>query len=201
MGLFGKKDKEETPSLPDLPETDDIVLPSSKNLPTEPPKIPEIEVDKLPELPKMEKSNPPEKQIKDKIYSPEVSEPDFSPSNQNNQMQKSNFESPETPPRISPPVKKTPRAVEMAPSMLNQDFEKPFTKKAEPIYVRLDKFEETITAFEDIKTKIKEIEEILQKTRDIKQKEEEELMEWEREVQVIKARIDSIDKGVFNKLD
>jgi 2-C-methyl-D-erythritol 4-phosphate cytidylyltransferase len=32
-------------------------------------------------------------------------------------------------------------------------------------------------------------------------KEEEELGEWEKEIQIIKARLDSIDRNLLNKLD
>ncbi len=41
----------------------------------------------------------------------------------------------------------------------------------------------------------------LQKTREIKQKEEQELEEWEREIQIMKSRIASIDQTIFNQLD
>ncbi len=75
------------------------------------------------------------------------------------------------------------------------------TKKIEPIYIRLDKFETTAESFEEIKKKITEIEKLLGKIKEIKSQEEKELEEWEQEIQAIKARIDYIDKSVFNKLD
>jgi len=75
------------------------------------------------------------------------------------------------------------------------------TKKAEPVFIRLDKFQMAIETFEDIKTKITEIEDLLRKTKEIKSKEEQELEEWEREIHLIKSRIDTIDKNIFNKLD
>jgi len=77
----------------------------------------------------------------------------------------------------------------------------PSKKLKEPIYVRLDKFDVTIQAFEEIKEKIKEIEEYLSKTKEIKELEEKELEEWEKEIQIIKSKIDSVDKTIFNKFD
>ena len=80
-------------------------------------------------------------------------------------------------------------------------FTRPSTKRAKPIYIRLDKFETTVESFSEIKNKIIEIESLLKQIKDIKIKEENELNEWERELQVIKARIEFIDKNIFNRLD
>jgi len=87
------------------------------------------------------------------------------------------------------------------PSMPQQGYQKLPSKKAEPIYIRLDKFETTLEAFDAIRTKINEIEDLLKKTKEIRAKEEKELEEWERELEVIKSRIDYIDRNIFNKLD
>jgi hypothetical protein len=203
MGLFGKKSKEEVPSLPELPESNDLVLPSKNDLSNPPKGIPEIEIKELPPLPKMGKSELPQEQIKNTISTPNPEINNIPVPEMPGQMQKSNFEIPE-------PRKGTlksignqdlPRTIEIEKRMSNQTFEKSLVKEAEPIYVRLDKFEETIEIFEEIKNKIKDMEEVLQKTKEIKQKEEDELIEWEREIQIIKTRIDSIDKNIFNKLD
>jgi hypothetical protein len=78
---------------------------------------------------------------------------------------------------------------------------RPDAKKAEPVFIRLDKFETTIEAFEEIKGKIIEIEDLLKKIKEVKTKEEEELVNWEKDIQIIKGRIDSIDKNIFSKLD
>ncbi|GAI51278.1 unnamed protein product, partial [marine sediment metagenome] len=75
------------------------------------------------------------------------------------------------------------------------------TKKSEPIFIRLDKFQTAIEIFEEIKTQVQEIDNLLKKTKEIKIKEEQELSDWEREIQIIKSRIDLIDKNIFNKLD
>jgi hypothetical protein len=91
--------------------------------------------------------------------------------------------------------------LDQKPRMESKNSYKPQEKKAEPVFIRLDKFETTIEAFEEIKAKIIEIEDLLKKIKEVKTKEEEELVSWEKEIQVIKTRIDSIDKNIFNKLD
>jgi hypothetical protein len=78
---------------------------------------------------------------------------------------------------------------------------KSMARETEPIYIRLDKFKTTAESFEEIKNKIMEIERLLIRTKDIRAREEEELAEWEREIQLIKSRIESIDKNIFSKLD
>tara|TARA_Y100000310_G_scaffold24080_1_gene23148 strand:+ start:903 stop:1409 length:507 start_codon:yes stop_codon:yes gene_type:complete len=110
------------------------------------------------------------------------------------------FPIPKTPPK---PLKQPelPRTIELGSDNQPTTFRKSSTKESEPIYVRLDKFETTAQTFEEIKIKIQDIENLLKRTREIKQNEEQELIEWEREIQMIKTRIDLIDKNIFNKLD
>ena len=74
-------------------------------------------------------------------------------------------------------------------------------KAKDPIYIRLDKFESTFGSFKEVKEKIKQVEEYLLKLKDLKEKEGEELEEWEKELQLIKTRIESIDREIFDKLD
>jgi len=180
MGLFSKKKEEEIPSLPDLPSDEDLEFPSKEDL-DKTPGIPELETEELPKLPESK----PKKILEIKPFLPPIPE-----------MQKSSIESHQIKALKS---QELPRTIEVEPNY--SAFGKSITKKAEPIYIRLDKFETTAEAFEEIKIKIEELEELLRKTKEIKQKEEQELTEWEREIQMIKARIDSIDKNIFNKLD
>jgi hypothetical protein len=203
MGLFGKKSKEEVPSLPELPSSGELVLPSKDDLLDSPPEVPEIEVNDLPPLPKMGNSELPQEQIKNTISPPDLPTNNLPVPDMPEKMQKSNFEIPKPSKKHLNAIGKEdlPRTIEIEKGMSNQTFERALVKKAEPVYVRLDKFEETVEIFEEIKKKIKDMEEVLQKTREIKQKEEDELIEWEREIQIIKTRIDSIDKNIFNKLD
>lgn len=202
MGLFGfgkkKEEKPEVSRLPELPEdSGDLSLPSIKNLPGFQKKEAGTEKNILPSLPNSDfNKNLNQTAIKNVIEKPS---PD---------MQKSKFgalplikpefgkeyeEFGRLKPLKMPEIKREPARM--------QGFIKPSVKKAEPIYVRLDKFKTTVEAFEEIKDKIMEIEEFLNKTKEIKLKEDQELEKWEQEIQLIKTRINSIDKDIFNELD
>lgn len=191
MGWFNKKKEEEIEELPELPE-----LPSENNLnlpsidsyskyPESPPGLPDLEVNTLPSL------------------------PNFKSGNQANQnaikiaLNKKKPELPNFPKPVQTEKYETPRTIELSesPSTFSQRQFSKQTKKIEPIYVRLDKFENSAQTFEEIKTKIEEIESLLKKIKEIKSQEEKELEEWEHEIQVIKARIESVDRDIFNKLD
>ena len=80
-------------------------------------------------------------------------------------------------------------------------FKKTEIKKPEPIYIRLDKFDTTNETLKEAKNKIRKIEDLLKKIKETKKKEEIELEEWEKEIYIIKTKLDFIDKDVFNKLN
>lgn len=71
----------------------------------------------------------------------------------------------------------------------------------EPIFVRIDKYEEALTKFRDIKKRIVEIEEALREVREVRRKEEAELEKWEEEIQATKSKLNNIDKNIFGKLE
>lgn len=75
-----------------------------------------------------------------------------------------------------------------------------FVKKEEPIFVRIDKFEEGMKTFEKVRNQISEIEEMLRETKKVKEEEEKELQTWENEIQLIKSQIEKIDKDIFSKI-
>jgi len=190
MGWFKKKEEQaegEIQELPELPNPEEFSLPEPQDsndfsLPELPESDFDAEPKDIPELPKL-----PELKTK----SPAVIKQEKAKPMQ--EMQKSHFETIEAKPRQQSDLireinKTSPRQASSA-------------KNTEPIYVRLDKFETGLQSIEEIKRKIEEIEEILKKTREVKQKEEQELEAWERETQIIKSRIDAIDKTLFNKLD
>ena len=74
-------------------------------------------------------------------------------------------------------------------------------KESGPVFIRLDKFEESLKMFEKTKEKIAEIEKILNHTKRIKEEEEKELESWENEMNMIKEKLESIDKNIFSKLE
>jgi len=224
-----KKEDEDIPKLPELPELPDLPesLSSPPELPTEalpdvPPGLPEIETkpliksktepelpEELPQLPYDEAESFDREAIKQAINEPRIpftppklpTPARVSPSRMMPVSSRTLKPSMSTERRIEPEFDlESRRTLELPPSRMSLASTK-MTKKIEPVFVRLDKFQMTIQTFEEIKAKIEEIEDVLRKTSEIKVKEEQELSEWEREIQVIKSRIELIDRNVFNKLD
>lgn len=221
-----KKEDEDIPKLPELPELPD--LPESwadtPELPAEslidvPPGLPEIETKplkgsveelELPKLPDIKEETFERESIKQAINEPLIYPvhhklPDLA------RMQHPPQRIPNSPRTLSPSISsqrriepdfdiESKRTLELPPSRMSIASQK-MTKKVEPVFVRLDKFNMTMQTFEEIKMKIEEIENVLRKTSEIKSKEEQELADWEREIQMIKSRIELIDRNVFNKLD
>jgi hypothetical protein len=182
MSLFGKKEKKEAPSIPKLPE-----LPSLPNF----EETNEEETHKLPSFPN---NNFGEKFSQNTIKNAVTGEND------------SEFEMSE-PEEMQAPLEKIksfrqPREIESG--FPQQEKTNSYTKKrvnsAEPVFIRLDKFEESLKIFEETKEKIEEIEELLKETKELKDKEEEELSEWASEIQNIKEQIEQVDKDIFSKI-
>jgi hypothetical protein len=192
MSWFSKKkevDDMQAPLLPELPEPKDFNFPSKQRFQEDSNKLPIIEINELPALPNSEtgrKFN--QETIKNAINKPEeqgFQESRF-PARKFNENKLPEF-----------PQKRT---IELSPSMASS-FNKQMAKKAEPVFIRLDKFQLTLDSFEQIKNKISEIESLLRKIKEVKSKEDEELTAWEREIQIIKSRIDSIDKNMFSNIN
>ncbi len=83
---------------------------------------------------------------------------------------------------------------------------KQFTKevspiKVEPVYIRIDKYQESIANFNDVKKKLIEIENLLREIKELKSREEMQLQEWEVEIQETKNKLDFIDRTIFKKLE
>ncbi len=74
-------------------------------------------------------------------------------------------------------------------------------KEAEPIFIRIDKFEESLHLFEKTKEQILEIEKMLKDIKRIKEEEDEELGIWESEIQRVKEQIEKVDKDIFSKIE
>lgn len=185
--------KEESllPELPDYKEELDF----SQKIPDEMKKLPKIEIDELSPI--------SEPETKKEIYQREIKSAINSNNDFKNEMQKSRFESEPTIRSIDDSSLQS--ISKEKPIHLKQKttpgFFKPSTKDLKSIYVKLDKFNEAIETFEEIRDKVIEIEQLLKRTKEIKMKEEQELEAWEREIQIIKSRIDEIDKDLFGKFD
>ena len=76
----------------------------------------------------------------------------------------------------------------------------PKPKNSEPLFIQLDKFEETVDLFEEIKSKIKEMDSLIGSITEVKSKEEKTLNDWSKEIEKIKLKLEKIDKEIFNKV-
>lgn len=70
----------------------------------------------------------------------------------------------------------------------------------EPIFIRIDRFEEALKIFNEMKKKILGIDRVLEDIRKVKEKEESELKTWENEISYIKEQIEKVDKDIFSKI-
>ncbi len=226
MGWFSKKEDmqagEQMPELPELPNSPNTNLilnqSSSQNLP--PPQPKETSYNQIPSAqPKTlkltkdlyESSSPqfyqearPGMQKSKFSYEPEIPErpienfgifpdiPEVYPKLGEPETSKATYTPPNYNPPYSPPQNSTITKTlgSYKPSTKN------FAKKDDSVYIRLDKFQITMETFKDIKEKIREIEELLNRTKEIKAREEKEIEEWDREIQTIKLKLDSINKEI-----
>jgi hypothetical protein len=74
-------------------------------------------------------------------------------------------------------------------------------EREEPIFVRMDRFEEGLKALDKTKKQILEIERLIQDNREIKLAEEKELESWEKQIQSAKEQLEKVDKSIFSKVE
>jgi len=70
----------------------------------------------------------------------------------------------------------------------------------EPIFVKISRYKEALSSFEVLRKKIHETSEILEKIRELKQQEDNQIEEWQRELETIKEKLNSIDTKLFLNL-
>ena len=73
-------------------------------------------------------------------------------------------------------------------------------RELEPMFVRIDKFEEGLKLLESIKGQISDIESILAETKRLKEKEEAELHSWENELKRMKMELEKMGRDIFSKI-
>ncbi len=188
MGLFKKKEKKEEkkeiqklpelPKLPEIPETEDINEPFEEPFNSEENRIP-----MLPSFPNGSLGNKfSQDTIKEAVAGKkEVMgvEADEFPEDEIQMMPKPPIKGRKT-------IKRFYTEVETG-------------KETEPIFIRIDKFEEGFRTFEGVKKQVSEIENMLKDLKNIKEKEEKELEFWEGEIKQIKEKIEKIDRNIFSK--
>jgi hypothetical protein len=212
MGLFKKKNNKEEgkmdiSSVPELPEF---------------PKLPELpsmkefyhEEDSLPQLPKFPNNSLGNKfsqnTIKDAIAGKkedeEVSDAEDFPEEDMGMMQRPlpmplqrrTIEESEDTEDYQMGVQTKYKTKEVPQNFVSKNYS---TRKAEPIFIRLDKFEESMKVFQEIKLQISDIENLIKNTKDIKSKEDEELASWETEIQKIKNQIEKVNQDIFSRIE
>lgn len=218
MGLFGKKKEAEMGNIPKLPELPKIPGQKSSSIPMLPDdKNDEImnfnkDDTKLHQLPSFPSSNLGNKfsqeTIKNAISREEADEEMGSVVPQLPQTQiKKEFPHKEISkveaPKIGMSKVEAPKIKEFKENKLKteevDEMSKP--KHKEPVFVRIDKFEESLKIFSRVKEKVSNIEKLLTETKELKNKEEEELDLWKESIQKLKLQIEKVDEDIFSKIE
>lgn len=203
MGLFNKKsDLKKTsvsmdrpvgspPRLPELPR-----LPDFPGMEEEPISLSELELPQLPSFPNNSLGDRfSQNTIKEAVAGEKEVEPE--------EADESEYEKEgmmREPLEEERPIKNFAQSAPIQKSY--QGYSKPYTtqRKAEPVFIRLDKFEESLEVFNSAKEQISEIEHLLKNVKELKAREEEELNSWENRIQEIKKQIEKVDQDVFSKI-
>jgi len=163
MGWFSKKNKKDKletqhsiPEIPKLPE-----LPSVGN-----------DLDDLPKLPSYPSNSLGEKfshnAIKDIVSGEKIGDNEVF--NANESFHESKKMKMQKPPRVLTKEIST-KKIKNLPRMGSDNFSIPRAKEIEPVFVRMDKFEESLEMFEQAKRKIIEIEKFLAEIKSVREKE------------------------------
>ena len=83
----------------------------------------------------------------------------------------------------------------------SRSWTEPKTRKSGQVFIKIDKFEESLKIFELTKNKIIEMEKMLDDIKSLKEKEERELSYWMGEIQTIKNQTEKVERDIFSKLE
>ncbi len=210
MALFKKKEKKQEvsrlPELPKLPELPDF--PETDNFPEEDiPKLPSFPMDSLGNRFSQDtiKEAVTGKKGVEEVEADEFADDEF-PGRENEFPEEKETRLMRKPlTREEPEREFFPKFQEkeevMEESVFPKVKEKEISVMEEPIFVRIDRFEEGSKEFEQIKLKVSEIEKMLGDIKRVKEKEDRDLESWKEEIRNIKEKIESVDKNIFSKLD
>jgi len=182
MALFRKKrEREEIPKLPELPRLPEL------------PEFPETEKysEELPQLPSFPNGSLGNKFSQNIIKEAVAGEKEEEGVGANEFAE----EEGEGMRRMQRPLVREEGKKEFYPKIEQR------IREAEPIFVRMDKFEEGSQAFEEVKRKVTEIEKMFDDIKRVKEKEDKELEFWEEEIKSVKEKIEKIDKNIFSKIE
>ena len=88
-----------------------------------------------------------------------------------------------------------------SPAVIPKDVKRFISPVEKPIFVKIDKFRESISYLGDIKDKLRSASSLLQNIKEIRQKEDQELQSWERELEGLKIKLEGIDKKLFSDVE
>jgi len=187
MSWFEKKSEKTEGKIPELPS-----LPEIPMLPSLPPfSHQKEEIHQLPSLPRTSMGQRfSQNVIKEAVTGKEEEEESLD-----------EFERENARTMTHAPFQKVPETPQRR--FIPREFEEPeaIVRANEPVFIRLDKFEESLKLFDKTKEKIEEIERMLIKINRIRDEEEKELVYWEQEIKSIKSQLQKIDKEIFSKVE
>lgn len=105
--------------------------------------------------------------------------------------------------QVRVPLRNYPNYSERLKEPPNSGFEdiNKMQKKNADIFVKLDKFYSARKALFDAQQKLDDVNELLKRIRETKLREEQELGGWEKELMIVKARINDLNVNLFEKVD
>ncbi len=189
MGWFNK----EQGDIPELPE-----LPKFPELPSESYKKNNYEG--LPQLPTIPSSKLGERFSQNLIKEAVTGEKEDNVEEEFEEEEKPLI----TPPRLNKPLTQeipVNLSLPIRRETRERFREPPKRIKEEPIFIRIDKFEESLKIFETTKNRISEVEKMLRDIKRIKEAEEKELIVWEEELQNLKNQIERVNEDIFSKIE
>ena len=222
MGWFDKKKvkSSETPKLPPLPKMGDLPkFPSDE-------KESEDDFPTLPEIPKAQFGDGISQDAMKSAVSGERENEDFGdfennqefndmseisslPSiTENKELTPADYDSYDSVTDAVQPIQmaQPPQSLQPPQAQMQSSYSAPARTREvtapsdEPIFVRIDKFEESLETFKTIKDEIAKIDKMLTNTKEIKKQEQKELEDWEEQLKSIKNRIEEIDRDIFSKV-
>lgn len=72
--------------------------------------------------------------------------------------------------------------------------------KDDSVFIKLERFEESLDLFGDMKKQLAEAEKLLNKIKEVKEQENDELISWTTKMESMKNQIEKIDKNIFSKI-
>ena len=76
-----------------------------------------------------------------------------------------------------------------------------FISAEKPVFIKLDRYKESIGSLNEIKSRLRAAASYLQKIKEIRQREDEELAGWQRDLEDLKEKLEKIDKNLFSDFE